>query len=54
LADYSALWLSLAVGAALGVWAMSLSPPVGLSIAAGTAAALALTTDFTRALRRRR
>jgi uncharacterized membrane protein YoaK (UPF0700 family) len=54
LADYNALWFSLAVGAALGAWAMSLSPPVALSIAAGTAAALALTTDFTRALRRRR
>lgn len=54
LADYSALWFSLAVGAALGTWAVSLSPVVALSVAAGMAAALAVGSAFKRPLRRSR
>ena len=48
LADYTARWISLMVGALLGALALSISPLVALSIAAGVAISLAAASAVVR------
>jgi len=49
IAEYGALWLSLAVGAGSGAVALSISPLAALSAAAGVAGCLAAATALSRA-----